>query len=91
LDELKRLFDPNAFNAIVQGICNTAADRDTRFRLREQGLAQMRRYNETLVQDNRFRLLADNPFGVKWNAHLSLRKPLADFERLLLMAVSVKE
>ncbi|MEL6344354.1 MAG: hypothetical protein AAFV53_14650 [Myxococcota bacterium] len=92
LRDLSTLFDANAFGVIVQNLCNTGADRDTRFKQRETGLALVRRYNDIIVQDSRFRLLADHPFEMDtWTAHFDLKKPLLDFERLLKMAVSVKE
>ena len=91
VEELKRMFDSDAFARPVQRICLKGADTKDRAAARESALGTVRRYREELVRDPRFRLLRKHPFqdaGVAaWSGHLIIQRSLIELERLLLMAV----
>jgi hypothetical protein len=87
LNKIGGLFNPLAFDAVIQEIIKPGVPFATKQGRREEGLAVVRRYKNYLVKDGRMKLLRENPFVKPFAGLNSIYNALLDVEKNLLISL----
>jgi hypothetical protein len=87
LAKIDGLFNPLAFDAVIQEMIKPGVPFATKKSRREDGLAVVRRYKNYLVKDGRMKLLRENPFVKPFTGLNSIYNALLDVEKNLLISL----
>jgi len=87
LNKVGGLFNPLAFDAVIQELIKPGVPFATKKGRREDGLAVVRRYKNYLVKDGRMKLLRENPFVKPFSGLNSIYNALLDVEKNLLISL----
>lgn len=87
LGKVGGLFNPLAFDAVIQEIIKPGVPFETKKGRREEGLAVVRRYKNYLVKDGRMKLLRENPFVKPFTGLNAIYNALLDVEKNLLISL----